>query len=134
MKRKRPKRKSRPPSARASAGEGPRQGPLQYKVVELSTVDEGSLESTLNEWVRRGWNVDGIQFAMRDSSRRPAMAFVLFTRPGPSVHPEPVEEQAPDAAAARAHLARLATESSEAAPNAVSAYERLVQLAEEGDE
>jgi hypothetical protein len=48
--------------------------------VELSTVDEGSLERTLNEWTAKGWNLDGVQFAMRESSKRPAMAFVFFTR------------------------------------------------------
>ena len=52
----------------------------EYKVVELTTVDEISLQTALNEWVRRGWRLDSIQFAMRDSSRRPAMAFVLFSR------------------------------------------------------
>ncbi|AFE05471.1 hypothetical protein COCOR_03850 [Corallococcus coralloides DSM 2259] len=57
-------------------------GPLQYKVVELSTVDEGALERTLNEWTAKGWNLDGVQFAMRESSKRPAMAFVFFTREG----------------------------------------------------
>jgi len=28
----------------------------------------------------QGWHYDGMQFAMRDSSRRPSMAFILFTR------------------------------------------------------
>ena len=53
---------------------------LQYKVVELSTVDEGTLEHTVNHWVQQGWNLDGVQFAMRESSKRPSMAFVFFTR------------------------------------------------------
>ena len=53
----------------------------QYKVVELSIVDEISLERALNQWTSGGWRLDGIHFAMRDSSRRPAMAFLLFTRP-----------------------------------------------------
>jgi hypothetical protein len=53
---------------------------LQYKVVELSHVSEESIEETLNEWTRKGWRLDTIQFAMRDSSKRPAMAFVIFTR------------------------------------------------------
>jgi hypothetical protein len=53
----------------------------QYKVVELSTVDEVSLEQTLNLWVSQAWQLESIQFAMRESSKRPAMAFVLFTRP-----------------------------------------------------
>jgi hypothetical protein len=53
---------------------------LNYKVIELSTVTEDTIEDTLNEWSAKGWNYDGMQFAMRDSSRRPAMAFLLFTK------------------------------------------------------
>lgn len=53
---------------------------LKYKVVELSNVTDESLEEALNEWTAQGWQFDGIQFAMRESSKRPAMAFVLFTR------------------------------------------------------
>ena len=53
---------------------------LNYKVVELNTVTEESIEETLNEWAAKGWRFDGMQFAMRESSRRPSMAFVLFTR------------------------------------------------------
>jgi len=53
---------------------------LKYKVVEISTVSEDMLEETLNEWTAQGWQFDGMQFAMRESSKRPAMAFVLFTR------------------------------------------------------
>ncbi|MDD2366885.1 MAG: DUF4177 domain-containing protein [Desulfuromonadaceae bacterium] len=51
-----------------------------YKVIELSTVTEESIEETLNKWSSKGWNLDTMQFAMRESSKRPAMAFVLFTR------------------------------------------------------
>ena len=53
---------------------------LSYKVVEVNTVSEDMLEETLNEWTGKGWHLEGIQFAMRDSSKRPAMAFVIFTR------------------------------------------------------
>jgi len=53
---------------------------LIYKVVELSTVTEEEIEKNLNDWTARGWRYDGMQFAMRDSSKRPSMAFVLFTR------------------------------------------------------
>ncbi|MBI5545624.1 MAG: DUF4177 domain-containing protein [Deltaproteobacteria bacterium] len=53
---------------------------LAYKVVETSTVTDESLESIINEWVAKGWGFDGMQFAMRESSKRPAMAFLLFTR------------------------------------------------------
>ena len=55
---------------------------LHYKVVELSSVDEATLERTLNEWTPRGWKFDGVQFAMRESSKRPSMAFMFFTREG----------------------------------------------------
>lgn len=51
-----------------------------YKVIELSTVTEDSIEDTLNKWSSKGWHFDTLQFAMRESSKRPAMAFVLFTR------------------------------------------------------
>ncbi|MGF1509543.1 MAG: DUF4177 domain-containing protein [Myxococcota bacterium] len=54
---------------------------MRYKVVELSTVTDEALENTLNEWTSRGYVLDGIQFAMRESSKRPAMAFILFQRP-----------------------------------------------------
>lgn len=56
---------------------------LTYKVIELSSVSEETVESTLNEWTAKGWQYDGMQFAMRESSKRPAMAFVLFTRNEP---------------------------------------------------
>ena len=52
---------------------------LQYKVVELSSVSEETVEETLNEWTGKGWQFDTLQFAMRESSKRPAMAFVIFT-------------------------------------------------------
>ncbi len=51
-----------------------------YKVVELSTVSDETIEETLNEWTALGWRFDGMQFAMRESSKRPSMAFLLFTR------------------------------------------------------
>jgi hypothetical protein len=53
---------------------------LLYKVVELSTVDEAALERAVNHWVRRGWRLENVQFAMRESSKRPSMAFLFFTR------------------------------------------------------
>ncbi|OGT98313.1 MAG: DUF4177 domain-containing protein [Geobacteraceae bacterium GWB2_52_12] len=53
---------------------------LIYKVVEIGTVTEDAIEEVLNDCSSKGWNFDGLQFAMRESSKRPAMAFVLFTR------------------------------------------------------
>jgi len=52
---------------------------LKYKVIELATVSEDMVEETLNEWTAKGWSFDGIHFAMRESQKRPSMAFVLFT-------------------------------------------------------
>lgn len=54
--------------------------PLRYKVVETSSVTDEELERILNEWSARGWQLDGVRFAMSDASRRPVMAFVTFTR------------------------------------------------------
>jgi hypothetical protein len=51
-----------------------------YKVVETSDVTEEALERILNEWTAEGWRFEMMQFAMRDSSKRPAMAFVTFVR------------------------------------------------------
>lgn len=56
---------------------------LQYKVIEASEVTDESLEKILNDASEDGWKLDTMQFAMRDSSRRPSMAFVIFTRPAP---------------------------------------------------
>lgn len=53
---------------------------LEYKVVETSAVTDESLEHILNDWTSRGWHFDAVQFALREGSRRPAMAFVIFTR------------------------------------------------------
>jgi hypothetical protein len=53
---------------------------LKYKVVEVSMVSEDTLEEVLNEWTDQGWHYEGMHFAMRESQKRPSMAFVLFTR------------------------------------------------------
>jgi hypothetical protein len=53
---------------------------LEYKVVEVSTVTDEELEKAINEKVKEGWNLDGINFAMGQSSKRPSMAFILFTK------------------------------------------------------
>ena len=54
--------------------------PLRYKVVETSEVTDLELERILNETTSAGWTLDTMQFAMRDASKRPAMAFLTFTR------------------------------------------------------
>ena len=56
-------------------------GGVVYKVVETSDVSDVELERILNDWTQQGWTLDSMQFVMRDSSKRPAMAFLTFTRP-----------------------------------------------------
>jgi len=53
---------------------------LIYKIVETSTVTDESLEKIINEFVSQGWQFEGIQFSMREASKRPSMAFVMFTK------------------------------------------------------
>jgi len=55
---------------------------LRYKVVEIAMVTDEEIENTLNEWTAEGWTFDTMQFAMREGSKRPSMAFVTFTREG----------------------------------------------------
>lgn len=114
---------------------------LSYKVVELSNVDEGALEQAVNEWVAAGWSFDGVQFAMRESSKRPAMAFVFFTR---MVEAEAAPERFRSEAVAEAHLKRLvlgpkggaAPGQSQSQRTTADAWARLAQLADvaEGEE
>jgi len=54
---------------------------VKYKIVELGSVTDEEIEAAINEWVGRGWTFDGMHFAMRESSKRPSMAFLSFTRP-----------------------------------------------------
>ena len=53
---------------------------MQYKVIETSEVTEDSLEKILNRWTAEGWRYDGMQFVVKESSRRPSMAFILFVK------------------------------------------------------
>ena len=53
---------------------------LEYKVVETSVVTEDELTQILNRQASEGWIFDGFQFAMREASHRPAMAFAVFRR------------------------------------------------------
>lgn len=59
----------------------------RWKIVESSSVTDDALEGIVNELTGAGWVFEGIQFAMRESSKRPAMAFVMFTRA--QAEPEP---------------------------------------------
>ena len=54
--------------------------PPQYKFVEISPVTDETIEECVNEWVQRGWQLEGIRFVISEHSKRPGMAFVSFTR------------------------------------------------------
>ena len=53
---------------------------VEYKVVELAVVTDESIEAVLNNGTVQGWHFDNVQFVVREASKRPAMAFVIFTR------------------------------------------------------
>ena len=56
---------------------------MQYKVIETSEVTGESLEEILNRWTAQGWRYDGMQFVVKESARRPSMAFILFVKAEP---------------------------------------------------
>ncbi|MBW2038204.1 MAG: DUF4177 domain-containing protein [Deltaproteobacteria bacterium] len=64
---------------------------LTCKVVETSIVTDDVLEKILNEWVGKGWNFDGIHFVVKESSKRPSMAFLFFVRE--QDHPLPGDQE-----------------------------------------
>ncbi len=53
---------------------------IEYKVVELAVVTDESIEEVLNRWTLQGWHFDSVQFVVREASKRPSMAFVMFSR------------------------------------------------------
>ncbi len=57
-------------------------GDSPYKVVEISDVIDREIEGALNRWTGEGYRFDSIHFVTRPGSRRPAMAFLFFNRPG----------------------------------------------------
>jgi hypothetical protein len=67
---------------------------IEYKVAELAVVTDESIEEVLNSWTAQGWHFDSVQFVVREASKRPSMAFVLFTREAKTGH-EPGGENEP---------------------------------------
>lgn len=52
----------------------------EYRVVETSTVTDEALTRILNNESKKGWVFDGMTFVPNEASKRPRMAFVIFTR------------------------------------------------------
>ncbi|HTP05918.1 MAG TPA: DUF4177 domain-containing protein [Nitrospirota bacterium] len=53
---------------------------MEYKVVETSTVTDEEIEKVLNHWTAQGYAFESVHFVATESSRRPKMAFVFFTK------------------------------------------------------
>lgn len=53
---------------------------MEYKVVETSTVTDEEIEKLLNHWTAQGYAFESVHFVTTESSRRPKMAFVFFTK------------------------------------------------------
>jgi len=53
---------------------------MEYKVVETSTVTDEEIEKILNRWTAHGYAFESVHFVTTESSRRPKMAFVFFTK------------------------------------------------------
>ncbi|MBM2827753.1 MAG: hypothetical protein HW408_285 [Actinobacteria bacterium] len=52
----------------------------EYKVAELTDVTDQAMEETLNRWTAEGYRFESIHFVTQPGNRRPAMAFIFFTR------------------------------------------------------
>jgi hypothetical protein len=52
----------------------------EYRVVECQSVTDEALTRILNEETKKGWVFDGMSFVPNEASKRPRMAFVVFTR------------------------------------------------------
>jgi hypothetical protein len=55
---------------------------MEYKVVETSMVTDEEIEKILNNWTAHGYLFESVHFVTTESSRRPKMAFVFFTKKG----------------------------------------------------
>ncbi|MBF8258127.1 MAG: hypothetical protein HW377_501 [Actinobacteria bacterium] len=52
----------------------------EYKVAELTDVTDQAVEEMLNRWTSEGYRFESIHFVTQPGNRRPAMAFIFFTR------------------------------------------------------
>ncbi len=57
-------------------------GSHDYKVVEITDVSDQEIEAALNRFVGEGYRFESIHFVTQPGNRRPAMAFLFFTRGG----------------------------------------------------
>ena len=79
--------------------------PPRYKFVEVSPVTDETLEAAVNEWVARGWQLEGIRFVVTEHSKRPQLAFVSFVTEREAMQ-APQAGQAPDQPGPQCHRCR----------------------------
>ncbi len=58
----------------------PPAGKAPWRVVELTDVCDRAVEEALNAAAGAGWRFESVHFVTQPGSRRPAMAFLFFTR------------------------------------------------------
>jgi len=54
-----------------------------WRVVELADVCDRAVEEALNAAAADGWRFESVHFVTQPGNRRPAMAFLFFTRDAP---------------------------------------------------
>jgi hypothetical protein len=64
----------------------------EYRVVETSAVTDEALTRILNHETRAGWVYDGMTFVPNEASKRPRMAFIIFTREADVDDPSPASD------------------------------------------
>lgn len=67
---------------------------MEYKVVETSMVTDEEIEKVLNHWTAQGYAFESVHFVTTESSRRPKMAFVFFTKKRTGEHFATEEQRA----------------------------------------
>jgi len=55
-------------------------GKAPWRVVEVSDVCDRAVEDALNAAAGDGWRFESVHFVTQPGNRRPAMAFLFFTR------------------------------------------------------
>jgi hypothetical protein len=53
---------------------------MKYHVMETTEVTAETIEQLLNRCTEKGWRFEGMHFVVKESARRPSMAFLLFTQ------------------------------------------------------
>lgn len=55
-------------------------GKASWRVAELTEVNDRTIEEAMNAATGGGWRFESVHFVTQPGNRRPAMAFLFFTR------------------------------------------------------